>query len=82
MGVSYSKSLKILFDINLKKGNLDPMADPASHLVKFFNNKNARMDILIRECTALKADFLTIKERINDKIGISIATPITAGGSK
>lgn len=63
MGVSCKKLFKLLVDRSMKKKDLRKAAglSPAS-ITKLAKNKIVRLDVLVKVCAALEADFGDIME--------------------
>ena len=63
MLISYNKLWKLLIDRNLKKGDLQRLANiSGSSIAKLGRNENVNTDILLRICAALKCDISDIME--------------------
>lgn len=65
MTVSYKRLWKLLIDRDMKKKDLQAMTGLSSTTIaKLSNHENVSMDVIIKVCTALKADFSDIMELI------------------
>ncbi|MDE6473820.1 MAG: helix-turn-helix transcriptional regulator [Clostridia bacterium] len=63
MAISYKKLWKLLIDKNIKKCDLQSMANiSGSSIAKLGRNENVNTDILLRICTALHCDISDIME--------------------
>lgn len=63
MGVSYKKLFKLLIDRDLKKKDLQEMAEMSSATVtKLAKDEYVRLEILVKVCNALDVDIGDIME--------------------
>lgn len=68
MEISYNKLWKLLIDRNIKKGDLQRLANiSGSSIAKLGRNENVNTDILLKICSALKCDVSDIMEVQNTK---------------
>ena len=65
MAVSYKRLWKLMIDKDMKKKDLQEIAHLSpSSIAKLSKNENVSMDVLVKVCTALEADFGDIMELI------------------
>ena len=63
VAISYKKLWKLLIDRDMKKGELQQLANiSSSSLAKLGKNENVNTDILLKICTALNCDISDIME--------------------
>lgn len=63
MAISYKKLWKLLIDRDMKKGELQELANvSASSIAKLGKNENVNTDILVRICKALNCELEDIME--------------------
>lgn len=63
MAITYKKLWKLLIDKNLKKRDLQTLANVSgSSIAKLGRNENVNTDILLRICSALQCDISDIME--------------------
>ena len=63
MAISYKKLWKLLIDKDMKKGELQQLANiSASSIAKLGKNENVNTDILVKICKALNCDLQDIME--------------------
>lgn len=63
VAISYKKLWKLLIDRNIKKGELQQLANvSASSIAKLGKNENVNTDILVRICKALNCSLEDIME--------------------
>lgn len=63
MAISYKKLWKLLIDRNMKKGELQQLANvSSSSIAKLGKNENVNTDILVRICKALNCELQDIME--------------------
>lgn len=63
MAISYKKLWKLLIDRNIKKGELQQLANvSSSSIAKLGKNENVNTDILVRICKALNCNLEDIME--------------------
>lgn len=63
MAITYKKLWKLLIDKNLKKRDLQTLANVSgSSIAKLRRNENVNTDILLRICSALQCDISDIME--------------------
>ena len=63
MAISYKKLWKLLIDRNMKKRDLQELANvSSSSIAKLGKNENVNTDILVRICTALNCELQDIME--------------------
>ena len=63
MAISYKKLWKLLIDRNMKKRDLQKLANvSSSSIAKLGKNENVNTDILVRICTALNCELQDIME--------------------
>lgn len=63
MVISYKKLWKLLIDKNMKKGELQQLANiSSSSIAKLGKNENVNTDILVRICKALNCGLEDIME--------------------
>lgn len=63
MAISYKKLWKLLIDRNIKKGELQQLANvSSSSIAKLGKNENVNTDILVRICEALNCSLEEIME--------------------
>lgn len=68
MVVSYKKLWKLLIDREMRKKDLQVAAGLSpSSMAKLAKNENVSMDVLIKVCVALSADFSDIMELVPNK---------------
>lgn len=71
MAITYKKLWKLLIDKNLKKRDLQTLANVSgSSIAKLGRNENVNTDILLRICSALQcdiSDIMEIEERTDDQ---------------
>ena len=68
MEISYNKLWKLLIDRNIKKGDLQRLANiSGSSIAKLGRNENVNTDILLKICAALKCDVSDIMEVQNNE---------------
>ena len=71
MSITYKKLWKLLIDKNLKKRDLQTLANVSgSSIAKLGRNENVNTDILLRICSALQcdiSDIMEIEERTDDQ---------------
>lgn len=71
MAITYKKLWKLLIDKNLKKRDLQALANiSGSSIAKLGRNENVNTDILLRICSALQcdiSDIMEIEEKTDDK---------------
>ena len=66
--ISYKKLWKLLIDKNLKKKDLQKMADiSSSSIAKLGRNENVNTEILKKICNALNCDTSDIMEMENEE---------------
>lgn len=67
MGLSYKRLWKLLIDRNLKKKDLQAMANISSaSITKLAKNENVTTETIERICIALKCDVSDIMEMTNE----------------
>lgn len=67
MTISYKKLWKLLIDKDMKKCELQQIANiSASSIAKLGKNENVNTDILVKICNALKCDLQDIMELIDN----------------
>lgn len=67
MTISYKKLWKLLIDKDMKKCELQHIANiSASSIAKLGKNENVNTDILVKICNALKCDLQDIMELIDN----------------
>lgn len=65
MAISYKRLWKLLIDRNIKKGELQQLANvSSSSIAKLGRNENVNTDILVRICKALNCGLEEIMELI------------------
>ena len=63
MAISYKNLWKLLIDRNMKKGELQQLANvSSSSIAKLGKNENVNTDILVRICKALNCELQDIME--------------------
>ena len=63
MAISYKRLWKLLIDRNMKKRDLQELANvSSSSIAKLGKNENVNTDILVRICTALNCELQDIME--------------------
>lgn len=63
MAISYKKLWKLLIDKDMKKGELQQLANiSASSIAKLGKNENVNTDILVKICKALNCELSDIME--------------------
>ena len=63
MTITYKKLWKLLLDRNMKKGELQQLANiSSSSIAKLGKNENVNTDILVRICKALNCELEDIME--------------------
>lgn len=63
MAITYKKLWKLLIDRNMKKGELQQLANiSSSSIAKLGKNENVNTDILVRICKALNCELEDIME--------------------
>lgn len=63
MGVSYKKLFKILIDRNMKKKDLQKLAELSpSTMAKLSKDEYVRMEVIVKICDKLKVDIGDIME--------------------
>ena len=68
MSISYKKLWKLLIDKNMKKCELQQLANiSSSSIAKLRRNENVNTDILVRICRALNCRLEDIMELSKDK---------------
>lgn len=68
MTISYKKLWKLLIDKDMKKCELQQIANiSASSIAKLGKNENVNTDILVKICKALKCDLQDIMELIDNE---------------
>lgn len=66
MGVSYKKLFKILIDRNMKKKDLQKLAELSpSTMAKLSKDEYVRMEIIVKICSKLKVDVGDIMEIVD-----------------
>ena len=67
MAISYKNLWKLLLDRDMKKKDLQKLADiSAASITKLGKNENVNTEIIAKICTALKCDVSDIMEVIPD----------------
>ena len=67
MAISYKNLWKLLIDRDMKKKDLQKLADiSAASITKLGKNENVNTEIIAKICTALKCDVSDIMEVIRD----------------
>ena len=67
MAISYKNLWKLLIDRDMKKKDLQKLADmSAASITKLGKNENVNTEIIAKICTALKCDVSDIMEVIPD----------------
>ena len=65
VAISYKKLWKLLIDRNIKKGELQQLANvSSSSIAKLGKNENVNTDILVKICTALDCELNDIMELV------------------
>ncbi|WP_311146524.1 helix-turn-helix transcriptional regulator [Stomatobaculum longum] len=68
MAVSYKKLWKLLIDKDMKKKDLQSVAEISwSSVTKLSKGENVSMDVLIKICTALNCDVGDVMELLPDE---------------
>ena len=68
MAVSYKKLWKLLIDKDMKKKDLQSVAEISwSSVTKLSKRENVSMDVLIKICTALNCDVGDVMELLPDE---------------
>lgn len=68
MCITYKKLWKLLIDKNIKKGELQRLANiSSSSIAKLGKNENVNTDILVRICKALDCKLEDIMELTNNE---------------
>ena len=68
MAITYKKLWKLLIDKNLKKRDLQTLANVSgSSIAKLGRNENVNTDILLKICVALECDVADILEIVPDE---------------
>lgn len=66
MGVSYKKLFKILIDRNMKKKDLQKLAELSpSTMAKLSKDEYVRMEVIVKICSKLKVDVGDIMEIVD-----------------
>ena len=66
MGVSYKKLFKILIDRNMKKKDLQQLAELSpSTMAKLSKDEYVRMEVIVKICSKLKVDVGDIMEIVD-----------------
>ena len=69
MAISYKKLWKLLIDRNMKKRDLQELANvSSSSIAKLGKNENVNTDILVRICKALNCELQDIMELTSEAI--------------